>query len=227
LNTDPTTSRLISPALLLLAAWLLLPGAIVYCQSHLDRRIADWLATTQGLSWPLLGWPHRLADVLVAVLPLMVLLCAHQLWRRRTPPWLGCAIDGSASLALVLALKTPIKALFGRTWPTTFFEGNPSYLEHGVYGFQPLSWQVAYWAFPSGHAAEITAVAVAAAWYYPRAAWWMLLLSLVVMADLVLLNYHWLSDVIGGALFGLTAALLVRRLQLPQRLQPRFSRVSD
>ena len=46
------------------------------------------------------------------------------------------------------------------------------------------------------------------------------LLSLAVMGDLVLLNYHWLSDVIAGALFGFTAALLVLALQLPRHLHP-------
>lgn len=207
-------------ASVLAALWLALVPATVYSYRHLDRPIADWLDAVNAAAWPVLGWPHSVMDLILALLPLTLLLCLWQWWRRQHPPWLACAIDSCAALLLVLALKTPLKALFGRTWPATFYHDNPSYLEHGVYGFAPLMWQVAYWAFPSGHSAQICALALILAWHYPRARGVLALMSLAVMGDLVLLNYHWLSDVIGGALFGCTAALLVLALHLPRRLMP-------
>jgi membrane-associated phospholipid phosphatase len=193
-------------------AWALLVPAIVYCYNHVDRPLALWLDAQQSRHWPLLGWPHQFVDVLVYSLPLIFIGCGIVWWRQNRSHWLAVVFDASLSLAVVLALKAPLKALFGRTWPDTFYHNNPSYLDHGVYGFLPLHWQVAYWAFPSGHTAQIVAIGTAAIFHKPKLGWLFVPLSLFVMADLVALNFHWLSDVLGGVLFGASIALVVTRL---------------
>lgn len=202
----------------LAAAWVLLLPAIVYSYRHVDRPLALWLEAQHSRRWPLLDWPHQIVDVFVYALPLVFAMCAVLLWRQRYSTWLTWVFDAALSLAVVLALKAPLKALFGRTWPDTFYHDNPSYLDHGVYGFLPLQWQVAYWAFPSGHTAQIVAITTATILHVPRLAWIFVPLSLVVMSDLVALNFHWLSDVLGGVLFGASIAVVVNRLAVPQQL---------
>jgi membrane-associated phospholipid phosphatase len=206
-------------ALWLAAAWLVLVPAIVYCYQHVDRPLALWLHSHQSRQWPALNWPHQLVDVFVYSLLLVFIGCGIALWRQRNTRWLPTIFDAALSLAVVLALKAPVKALFGRTWPDTFYHNNPSWLDHGVYGFLPLHWQVAYWAFPSGHTAQIVAISTAAILHKPKLAWIFLPFSLFVMADLVALNFHWLSDVLAGVLFGASVAFVVNRLDMTGQLQ--------
>ena len=60
-----------------------------------------------------------------------------------------------------------------------------------------------YHGFPSGHAATAFAVAAAlAGWVPPRRRGWVLTAASGVSASRIVLNAHFLSDVIGGALLG-------------------------
>lgn len=202
----------------LLAAWVLLVPLIVFCYRHIDRPLALWLEAQQSRQWLLLDWPHQIVDVFVWSLPLIFFLWGIAWWRRQRVSWLKIVFDAALSLAVVLAVKAPVKALFGRTWPDTFYHNNPSYLDHGVYGFLPLQWQVAYWAFPSGHTAQIIAITVAVALHKPNWAWIFAVPSLFVMADLVALNFHWLSDVLAGVLLGASVAFVVKHVAIVDQL---------
>lgn len=54
--------------------------------------------------------------------------------------------------------------------------------------------------FPSGHT-MLTIVALIVAWRWARRwFWWLLVPSLLLIASTVLLRFHWLSDVVAGAL---------------------------
>lgn len=60
-----------------------------------------------------------------------------------------------------------------------------------------------YQGFPSGHAATAFAVAAALVGWAPgRRRWWILAAASGVGASRIVLNAHFLSDVLGGALFG-------------------------
>lgn len=79
-----------------------------------------------------------------------------------------------------------------------------------------------YHGFPSGHAA--TAFAVAAAligWAPARRRWWILASASGVGASRIVLNAHFLSDVLGGALFGWWAGELGVHL-VTRYLAPRW-----
>jgi membrane-associated phospholipid phosphatase len=124
------------------------------------------------------------------------------------------------SLLIVLAgiasgINAPIKWLVGRSRPFKGFDGpNPPYpfhlepLWHGVHG---LFYQRDL-CFPSGHACTAFALATAVALVRPKWGWVLFVLAVLVGAERILENAHYLSDVIGAAGIGAGATLIVWRL---------------
>jgi hypothetical protein len=50
----------------------------------------------------------------------------------------------SVSVIVAEAVKNQLKFLFGRTWPATWIQNNPSFLRDGAYGFNILHGGVGY-----------------------------------------------------------------------------------
>lgn len=114
----------------------------------------------------------------------------------------------SASIILTEVIKNALKFVFGRTWPETWVQNNPSFIRDGVYGFHFMHGGVTYQSFPSGHMAA-TCVVISVLWIrYPTFSWLYLIMGLLVGAGLVGANYHFLSDVIVGAFLGLSVGWL-------------------
>ena len=108
----------------------------------------------------------------------------------------------SMSIIFTEAIKNALKFIFGRTWPETWVQNNPSFIRDGVYGFHFMHGGVAYQSFPSGHMAA-TCTVISVLWIrYPHFRWFYLIVGLFVGAALVGANYHFLSDVIAGAFIG-------------------------
>lgn len=67
----------------------------------------------------------------------------------------------------------------------------------------PCFGEPGYHGFPSGHAATaFAAVAALVGWLPPRRRGWLLAVASGIGASRILLNAHFLSDVLGGGLFG-------------------------
>jgi undecaprenyl-diphosphatase len=92
-----------------------------------------------------------------------------------------------------------------------------------VYFNRPRPWQVfghiasdgGFWqaagrfdAFPSGHAAGTAGLLLPWALRFPRARPWLLSWLVLVCLGRVVLEYHWLSDVVAGAALGLLLTCL-------------------
>jgi lipid A 4'-phosphatase len=92
-----------------------------------------------------------------------------------------------------------IKLIFGRARPKLLFAD-------GFYGFTWGADQADYWSFPSGHAATITALAVALYLLWPRGRALYLAAALLVAASRIIITAHYLSDVVMGAAIGGMAA---------------------
>jgi membrane-associated phospholipid phosphatase len=104
-----------------------------------------------------------------------------------------------ASLTVGSAVLHVIKLLLGRRRPRDD-------MEMGLYGFVPLSFNLDYNSFPSGHALTISCVAVIFTCVWPSLwpAWFAIAALLAVTR--ALLTAHFLSDVLIGAGIGLIAA---------------------
>jgi membrane-associated phospholipid phosphatase len=110
------------------------------------------------------------------------------------------------SIILTKLLVAPLKVVFGRTWPQYHI---PSLIRDGTYAFKFFQSGSSFESFPSGHMASICALFFVFWLWYP--AYWPIYATAIscMAAGLVIGNYHFLSDVIGGAVVGGATALLV------------------
>jgi len=113
-----------------------------------------------------------------------------------------------ASLTMGSALLHVIKLVLGRRRPRDD-------MEMGLYGFQPLAFNLDYNSFPSGHALTICCVAVIFTCVWPD--WWPIWFSVAALLGVTraLLTAHFLSDVLIGGGIGLIAAREVLQLGFP------------
>lgn len=123
------------------------------------------------------------------------------------------------------AVKDQAKFAFGRLWPETWTNDNPSWIKDGAYGFAPFHGGTGWSSFPSGHMTDITAP-VAVLWRaLPR---WRPLLALPVVLVAVGLfgaDFHFVGDMIAGVLLGAACgagvlALTERRREPPEASGP-------
>jgi membrane-associated phospholipid phosphatase len=99
-------------------------------------------------------------------------------------------------------VKQALKWTCGRYWPETWCGDNPSLIGNGDYGFHPFHIGRAYDSFPSGHAALVFAL-MAVLWFaYPRSRWLYGAVCTGLGVALVGMNYHFVSDVVAGAVLG-------------------------
>jgi membrane-associated phospholipid phosphatase len=110
----------------------------------------------------------------------------------------------SVSLIVAEAAKNELKYIFGRTWPETWINGNPSLLHDGVFGFNFFHGGQGYASFPSGHTTAVCAV-VSVLWIcYPRFRVLYAAAVAAVVIGLVGADFHFLSDIIAGGFVGTT-----------------------
>jgi len=106
---------------------------------------------------------------------------------------------------LVVAI---VKRLIGRVRPSDF----------GPFHYVLFAWRPDYASLPSGHstAAFAAAVAVGAVWQRARPVMW--IYAVLVAASRILIAAHYPSDVLAGAVVGVSSALLIRRWFAQRRL---------
>jgi membrane-associated phospholipid phosphatase len=113
---------------------------------------------------------------------------------------LGTVFGTSLAVAAAVTLSTSLKVVFGRSGPESF-QGNPSWISAGIYGFFPFRNHMTY--FPSEHTAVVTAFA-AVLWHrVPALRFLSLALIAAVIVGLYAANGHWISDIIAGLGLGL------------------------
>ncbi|MGA2127495.1 MAG: phosphatase PAP2 family protein [Xanthobacteraceae bacterium] len=192
-------------------AFVAMVVAVVVTYQLVDREVASYAAAHfQKKPWfdaltQISEWLARLAAIVFAV------SAAYALAGRALPRPLAVGLLASASLAVASLIKDQLKLAFGRTWPETFSNNNPSFIQTHVYGFTPFHGGQAYASFPSGHTAVVCA-AMAVLWILCpklRAVWALLVAAVVI--GLIGADYHFVSDIIAGGFLGsLTGWVAVR-----------------
>jgi undecaprenyl-diphosphatase len=115
---------------------------------------------------------------------------------------------------LFLAIALPglfvavVKGFIGRMRPSDL----------GPFAYSPWSWQHKYASLPSGHSAAAFALAVAVGVLWPRARMFVWTFAAVIGASRVIIQAHYVSDVIAAAFVGGFGAILVRNWFAARRL---------
>ena len=197
---------------------LLLGGiAVVGCYYFVDRPVAWFVHNHRFYSDEFLLWPPLVSEWLTYLVILGMVVVV--VWRLRRPGGelqkLLLAI--AVNLIATAAIKIVLKWMFGRTWPETWIDNNPSFIGDAIYGFHPFHFERAFQSFPSGHAASTFAV-ISILWLSrPRWRWLYAIVGGLMCAALVGLNYHFVGDVIAGAMLGSVTGICATRIF---RLQP-------
>ena len=119
------------------------------------------------------------------------------------------AIHLVITFTLAAIIRLAAKALFGRTWPQTWVDNNPSWISDRLEGFHPFAEGLAYNSFPSGHALFTFALASVFWYHLPRFRSLWIAAMLGVFIGQLAQNYHYLGDLLAGAGMGLLCAHLV------------------
>jgi undecaprenyl-diphosphatase len=106
---------------------------------------------------------------------------------------------------------TVVKRVVGRARPFVGELADP-------FHYAPFVWRADFASMPSGHATTAFAAAAAVAALWPRLRVPMLVYALVIAVSRVVLDAHYISDVISGAIAGGIGALIVRDWFAARRL---------
>lgn len=118
------------------------------------------------------------------------------------------------TLPLAVAIKRFLKIVFGRYWPLTWTHHNPSWIGSGDYGFHFFHYGSWYQSFPSGHTTVVFTVMTIVWLVYPKWRMVSVLCCLMVVAGLLGMNYHFVSDIIAGSFLGAIIGTYAVRLGL-------------
>lgn len=175
---------------------------VVLCYFFVDRPVAYFVHEHRFAEFSILKWLTYPPPILQAWTP--VVLVAIMVRRVFGPfrRWERALMAACVGMVLADQFRETMAYVFGRYWPETWINHNPSLIQDGRYGFHPFHGGSAYGSFPSGHAARMLAVAAIVWIAYPRWQWACVLVAVAVAAGLLGMNYHFAGDVIAGAFVG-------------------------
>lgn len=117
----------------------------------------------------------------------------------------------AATIGITAAAVQALKYVIGRCRPIDKVGELDVEIPHGPYDFQPLSGDP-YVAFPSGHAAMATMLALLVWFYFPRLRWIAAPIALMACVTRIIQGQHFVSDVIAGVGLAIVCGLIARRI---------------
>jgi membrane-associated phospholipid phosphatase len=186
------------------AASLLICGVLVIILYFwIDRPVAYFVHDELGDYRAIFDLPARLPKITGPLVATSALIIGVRALMKRPVKGAQVAIVLSAlSWAVSAVPENWLKFAFGRTWPETWIQDNPSLIRDQVYGFNPFHGGPGYAAFPSGHMVAIGAI-VSIFWFLlPRSRAICVICMVMVFIGQLGANYHFLSDLIAGGFLG-------------------------
>jgi undecaprenyl-diphosphatase len=109
------------------------------------------------------------------------------------------------SAIVVSGLITDIfKPIIGRARPVMIER-------EGFYGFRPMSFDAVMNSMPSGHTTTAFALATALTLLFPRARLIWFCIGIVLAVSRVMVNAHFISDIIAGCFIGMVTTVLIHK----------------
>ena len=191
-----------NPGMRSLVAALSCVVAVGLSIAFVDRAFATWTHTTFHGARFFVILTH-IVDPILPAAALGLTVCAVMVMSGWRPGCVGRTFIACCIAALVAyAIKDQAKIAFGRLWPETWVNGNPSWISNGAYGFSPFHGGAGWGSFPSGHMTAIAAPLSVAWQRAPRWRWLLVLLIMLVAIGLLGADYHFFGDVIAGVYLG-------------------------
>lgn len=162
------------------------------------RQTFEWITLFGTAGWFL--WPAGILLLVIAASPWSKLTRFSQGVLAAISVRLGFIFFAIAVPVLAVAI---IKRLIGRARPSVWDVTDP-------YSYEPLIFAPDYTSMPSGHTTNAFAVAIAIGAVFPMARLPMWIFALVIAGSRVIVDAHFPSDVVAGAVVGTAGALLVR-----------------
>jgi undecaprenyl-diphosphatase len=179
-----TVDRPISEAARELSPWILGLGGVLTDLGYSDGWLWGSGLLAIYLGWRRWGATGRLRRALTG-------------WGAQASLFFFVAVAGSGIVTNLF------KMLFGRSRPKLLDQ-------EGLYTFHPFSFESDFHSFPSGHANTLVAVAVVLALFLPRYRVPLILAGLALALTRVVVNAHYLSDVVAGAALAAATTLWLR-----------------
>src|SRR3954447_24859655 len=159
--------------------------AVILCYFFVDRRVAYFVHAHQIAKLEEMRWltePPPLAQSWSPlVLAALLVRRARGPWRR----WQHVLFVACVSLIVADQFRESMGDLFGRYWPETWHNNNPSLIGTGTYGFHPFQVGDDIGSFPSGHAARILAFATVFWIAMPRWRWLCAIIAVPMLIALI------------------------------------------
>ena len=121
-----------------LAAALLCAALVVLCYRFVDRPVAFYVHDRGLAGYPFLEWLTYPPPVLQAWTPVALVALVV---RRASGPlrrWERAAVAACVGMIVADQFRETLSYAFGRYWPETWVDGNPSLIRDGAYGFHPF-----------------------------------------------------------------------------------------
>ena len=131
-------------------------------------------------------------------------------------PWGRVLLAACLATLAASAAKDLLKFAFGRPWPETWVNNNPSWIGTHTYGLYPFHGGAGWASFPSGHTTVIAAPC-AALWGVRRLRPLTAALPIAVAVGLLGCDFHFVSDCLAGGLLGAAFGLATRTQAAPFR----------
>ena len=175
---------------------------VTACYAWLDRPVAFYVHDRGWAKIEALKWLTEPPPMVQAWSPLVLVVLVVCRALRTWTPWQRTLFVSCLSLIVADQFRTSLGDVFGRYWPETWFENNPSLIGTGAYGFHPFVRGDDIGSFPSGHAARI--VGFASVWWIarPQIRWFLVAICMPLLTSLVAMNYHFVGDVLAGGVLG-------------------------
>jgi membrane-associated phospholipid phosphatase len=189
--------------------------AVVVCYYFVDRQVAFYVHNHGVNKIALFKWLTYPPPIVQTWSPLVLALLAVRRawgpWRK----WQQALFVACVSLIVADQFRGSLGDLFGRYWPETWHNDNPSLIGNGTYGFHPFHAGDDEGSFPSGHAARIAGFFGVFWLTLPRGRWLYAIVTVPMLISLVAMNYHFVGDVVAGSVLGaIVAAWAVQLSQM-------------
>ncbi len=190
--------------------------AIYICYFYIDKDVAFWIHDQKFDQWHILKGFTQIIEVLVVATTLFYVYFIWRFFYQKVSLLDEKLLTIANSLVLTAFFKDLLKFIFGRYWTLTWTHGNPSLIEHNAYGFHFFHGGTWYQSFPSGHTALMFASMTALWILFPRLRWLSVTLCFLTVVGILGMNYHFVSDIIAGAVLGYIVGYCTTQVMQPR-----------